>query len=137
MGRSKNFCVILKNSTRDVPSNNMTSHTRRASSGRPSLNSISHMPVLQGSNNATPKGSPYLSPIDPRIERTKTSPTSESSSNDRLHNLISVGGQSGVSGGVTEEARKAVEKCHKWEFDVIQLETITNHRCVCILNQKI
>lgn len=128
MGRIKNFSVILKNSTRDVPSNNMTSHARRASSGRPSLNSISHLPALQASNNPTPKGSPYLSPIDPRIERTRGSPTSESSSDDRLHNLISIGGQSGVNNGVTEKARKAVEKCHKWDFDVIALETITNHR---------
>ena len=128
MCESKKPMYFLKNSTRDVPSNNMTSHGRRASSGRPSLNSISHLPALQASNNPTPKGSPYLSPIDARIERGKTSPTVESSSGDRLHNLISVGGQSGVSGGVTEEARKAVENCHKWEFDVIQLETITNHR---------
>ena len=109
----------------------MTSHGRRLSAGVPSLNGISKLSVVQASGSTTPKSSPYLSPVDARLDRSKTSPISESSSTDRLHNLISVGGQTG-SGGVTEEARKAVEKCHMWDFDVIQLETITNHRYVFI-----
>ena len=111
----------------------MTSQGRRQSAGRPSLNGVSQLPALQSSNNTTPKSSPYLSPVDARVDRTKPSqsPPSESSSTDQLHNLISVGNQSGIS-GVAEEARKAVEKCHMWDFDVIQLETITNHRLVSI-----
>ena len=121
----------LKNSTRDVPSNNMTSQGRRQSAGRPSLNGVSQLPALQSSNAPSPKSSPYLSPVDARIDRSKPSQSteSESSSTDQLHNLISVGNQSGIS-GVAEEARKAVEKCHRWDFDVLQLETITNHRYV-------
>ena len=125
------FFLNFKNSTRDVPSNNMTSQGRRQSAGRPSLNGVSQLPALQSSNAPSPKSSPYLSPVDARIDRSKPSqPTeSESSSTDQLHNLISVGNQSGIS-GVAEEARKAVEKCHRWDFDVLQLETITNHRYV-------
>ena len=108
----------------------MTSQGRRQSAGRPSLNGISQLPALQASNTTTPKSSPYLSPVDARIDRSKQSQLSTvESSTDQMHNLISVGTQSGVS-GVTDEARKAVEKCHMWDFDVIQLETITNHRCV-------
>ena len=125
----KLLALIFKNSSRDVPSNNMTSHGRRMSAGRPSLNGINQLPVVQDSNFTAPKSSPYLTAVDARDVMSKSSGSTDASSQDCLHNLISVGGQTGIS-GVTEEARKAVEKCHLWEFDVIQLETITNHRYV-------
>ena len=125
----KLLALIFKNSSRDVPSNNMTSHGRRMSAGRPSLNGINQLPVVQDSTFTTPKSSPYLTAVDARDVMSKSSGSTDASSQDCLHNLISVGGQTGIS-GVTEEARKAVEKCHLWEFDVIQLETITNHRYV-------
>ena len=111
----------------------MTSHGRRSSTGRPSLNGLGQLPALQASNNTNPTKCSYLSPSDSRVEKSKATSTTDSSSSDRLHNLISVGGQSGIS-AVTEESRKAVEKCHLWQFDVIELETITNHRCVYILS---
>ena len=120
------YNVVFKNSTRDVPSQNMTSHGRRLSSGRPSLSGIQLSIQVPSSGSSTPKTSSYLSPLDARLEKSKTPPTSDAS-HDSLHNLISVSGLSG-GGGVPEEARKAVEKCHLWEFDVIQLETTTNHR---------
>ena len=111
----------------------MSSHGRRLSAPRPSLNGVNQLPVVQASGTTTPKSSPLLSPVDARLDR-KSSSTSESST-DRLHNLISITGPTG-GGGVTEEARKAVEECHMWDFDVIQLETITNHRYMSDMHIK-
>ena len=120
------ICVMFKNSTRDMPSNLASAYGRRrsseanrslSSSGRPSLTDR-QLPVVASSEGNTGKTSPYLAHGD------KSKHSSADSSTDKLHQLLSVPGHHGI----TEEARKAVENCTSWEFDVIQLETITNHR---------
>ena len=120
------ICVMFKNSTRDMPSN-LASYGRRrsseanrslSSSGRPSLTDR-QLPLVTSSEVVSTKGSPSLAHGD----KSKHSSALDSST-DRLHQLLSVTGHHGI----TEEARKAVENCTSWEFDVIQLETITNHR---------
>ena len=75
------------------------------SAGRPSLHGINQLPVVQDSNFAAPKSSPYLTAVDARDVMSKSSGSTDASSQDCLHNLISVGGQAGIS-GVTEEGSK-------------------------------
>ena len=43
---------------------------------------------------------------------------------DRLHSLLAIG----KADPTVEKARAHLKVCHTWEFDIIELETITNHK---------
>ena len=46
---------------------------------------------------------------------------------DRLQSLLAIGNTDRTG----EKAREALKQCHTWEFDIIELETVTNNKYVC------